>query len=95
MLYSTEKIKTDDKEILMHFFIGGSDWYITEWGVSDGVFFGFAILNGDLDMAEWGYISLDEMKKINFKGLEIDRDIYWKPKKFKEVYADLENRYGR
>jgi len=37
-------------------FTGGCDWYITEFD-GDDLFFGFAILNSDYEMAEWGYIS--------------------------------------
>jgi len=32
--------------------------------------FGFTILNGDYEMAEWGYISLSEIK--NIKQLNLD-----------------------
>jgi len=94
-LYATENMPEDDKEVLMHFFIGGSDWYVAEYSPEKRIFFGFVIMNGDLEMAEWGYSSLDEMSAIKFIGLEIDHDLYWKPKKFREVRADLEKRYGR
>ena len=40
----------------MHFFLGGCDWYIVEWNLEDQIFFGFAILTNDLEMAEWGYV---------------------------------------
>jgi len=36
-------------------------------------------------MAEWGYISLDELEEINIGGLEIDRDLWWKPTRFAEI----------
>lgn len=37
----------------MHFFIGGSDWYVVEFD-GDDTFLGYVVLNGDLECAEWG-----------------------------------------
>lgn len=73
-LYETEKIKAEDKEIHLHFFIGGCDWYICETDGED-IMFGFCILNNDYEMAEWGYISFAELKGINIKGIEIDCEL--------------------
>lgn len=55
---------------------GGSDWYITEKDMAGGVAqaYGLAILNGDLEMAEMGYISIAELTRC---GVEID--LYFKP----------------
>ena len=40
------------------------------------------ILNGDLEMAEWGYLSFEELKAIKIPpGFEIDCDQYWQIKK--------------
>ena len=83
-LYATEDVPLKEKEILMHFFIGGCDWYIAEFDGED-TFFGFAILNNDFEMAEWGYASLSELTAINIRGIEIDRDLYWEPCKAYEV----------
>ena len=77
-LYETEKITLSDKIIHLHFFIGSCDWYIAEFDGED-TFFGFAILNGNYLNAEWGYISLQELKSINVSGIEIDNDLYWEP----------------
>jgi len=80
-LYDTEDVPFDEKIIYMHFFIGGCDWYIAEYSSKERVFFGYANL-GDDQMAEWGYISLDELEEINIRSLEIDRDRWWKPIRF-------------
>lgn len=47
----------------LHYFHGGSDWYITEKDVVDGVTqaYGYAVLNGDHELAECGYISITEL----------------------------------
>ncbi|MCA9734271.1 MAG: DUF2958 domain-containing protein [Deferribacteres bacterium] len=79
-LYETEHIPVEEKIIHLHFFIGQCDWYIAEFDGGD-LFFGYANL-GDDEMAEWGYISFQELKDICIRGIEVDRDLYWKPKKF-------------
>ena len=43
--------------------------------------FGFAILNDDYQNAEWGNIDYNELKDLNIKGFQVDRDLHWKPKK--------------
>lgn len=57
-LYETEGVPTKDKLVYLHCFIFACDWYIIEYD-GDDRFFGDAILNGDLDCAEWGYMSLE------------------------------------
>lgn len=84
-LYETEHLPMKDKIIHFHFFIGGCDWFVVEYDGTD-TFFGFAILHGDLQMAEWGYVSLSDLKSIKINGyLEIDCDLYWDPKPAREV----------
>ena len=83
-LYSTENIPLNDKKIYMHFFIGGSDWYISEFD-GDDTMFGYTILNGNTEMAEWGYISLSELKRIKQGFIQVDRDMHWKVKKVKDI----------
>ncbi len=80
LLYETESIPTKDKLIYMHFFIGGSDWYICEYDGED-IFFGYAILNNDLENGEWGYISFSELKEISVMGFEVDCELeeHWPP----------------
>ena len=84
VLYSTETIPASDKKVHMHFFIAGSDWYIAEYDGED-IMFGFAILNGDTDNAEWGYISFKELQDIKIRFLEVDRDKYWKATQVKNI----------
>ena len=96
-LYETEDVPAKDKIIWMHFFLGGSDWFICEFDGED-TFFGFVCLNGWTDCAEWGYISFRELKELKVKALisingkkagfmplEVDRDINWTPKKASEI----------
>jgi len=71
-LYETENVPLKEKLICLHFFVGGCDWYIAEFDGHD-LFWGFAILNNDFQMAEWGYVSFDELKSIRINDwCEID-----------------------
>ena len=70
-LYETEKLNLKEKLIYLHFFIGGCDWYAAEFDGKD-MFWGYAILNNDFEMAEWGYFSLSELKSININNIEVD-----------------------
>ena len=85
-LYETEHTPLEDKTVYLHFFIGGCDWYVCEYDGTD-LFRGYAILNCDFEMAEWGYISFKELKRINIGGIEIDCELeeYWKNPTASEV----------
>jgi len=84
-LYETENVKPKDKKILFHFFISGTDWYISEYDQKDDLFFGFCILNNDYDNAEWGYISFKELQELRTGFVEVDRDLFWDVKKASEI----------
>ena len=83
-LYETENVPLKEKNIHLHFFIGGCDWYIAEYD-GDDLFWGFAILNNDYEMAEWGYLSYEELKSINVNNIHIDCDLHWKVRKASEI----------
>jgi len=95
-LYETEDVPAKDKIIHMHFFLSSSDWFIAEFDGED-TFFGFACLNGWTYCAEWGYISFNELKQLKVDApvsingqrmlipLEVDRDLYWMPRKAVDV----------
>jgi hypothetical protein len=83
-LYETEHLQLKDKLIHLHFFIGGCDWYIAEYDGED-TFWGYAILNGDTEMAEWGFISFSELRAINIGYAEIDCELNWRIKPASEV----------
>ncbi len=85
VFYSTEKVPLKEKIIYMHFFLGGCDWYATEYDPESRIFFGFAILNDDLEMAEWGYFSLQELCDVKVEFLEVDRDLHFEPQKAMDI----------
>lgn len=72
--YNSET-KLHDKGFI-HYFIGSSDWYICEVD-EDNVGFGYAILNGDIQNAEYGYIDLNEVTTLTLNGfIQTELDIY-------------------
>lgn len=86
-LYSSEGVPLKEKMIYMHFFFDGCDWYGAEYSEEEELFFGFVILNGDLENAEWGYFSLRELCELRLNFLEVDRNMFWRPKKAIEIEA--------
>ena len=86
-LYETEKIPIEEKLIYLHFFIGSCDWYVAEFD-GDDTFWGYAILNGDLQNAEWGYFSFSELRDVKVKGgVEVDCELeeIWRMRMFCEI----------
>ena len=84
-IYETEHTQLKDRVVHLHFFIGGCDWYAAEYDTKDQLFFGFAILNNDLEMAEWGLFSLKELNDLKVSFLEINRDLHWTPTKAENI----------
>lgn len=92
-LYKTEHIPLQDKLIYLHFFIGSSDWYVAEYD-GDDTFFGYVILNSDLECAEWGYFSFSELKAIRVQGwckVDCELEECWDIRQFRDIYT---NTYG-
>ncbi len=84
-LYQTENTPLKGKQIYLHFFIGGCNWYVAEYDGED-LFWGYTILNNDFDMAEWGYISFQELKEFKIHpGFEIDCEKDWQVRKAVEI----------
>lgn len=88
-IYDTEDIPLSEKVIHLHYFVRDTHIYVAEYRPEEGLLFGYTILNGDLQMAEWGYSSLDEMRELDVHGLKVERDLSWKPKKFGEIDHDV------
>ena len=74
----------------LHYFVGGTDWYITEWDRANE-FYGFVVLNGDWQMAEFGYIPKEYLIDNDLSPLNKPQlDFYWKYKTINEI---LEKEY--
>lgn len=88
-LYETENIPAEEKLIYHHFFIGAPHWYAAEFDGED-IFFGYAILNGDTQNAEWGYFSLQELKSVKIGPLRVEVDCSWEVKRFSEIQPNTQ-----
>lgn len=86
-----EQSNQSDPLVSLHYFYGGSDWYIIEKDKTDGVSqaFGYAILNGDLMFAELGYISISELTEMG-----VDFDLYFEPTHLSVIKEVLKRKYG-
>ena len=79
-----------------HYFVGGSDWYITELDKTNNEAYGYAILNGDTQMSEFGTIDVDSLTSQNNGGSVLNQpniDQYFKPQTLNQIfqkgYTDL------
>lgn len=72
--------KGEDAVAHLHYFINGSDFYITEKDIEDEQYqaFGLVSLNGN--EPELGYISIKELLDCG-----VEFDLSWIPKKIKEL----------
>ena len=84
-LYAQEK--TDDPIVHIKYFFpaGNWTWFVTE-GETDGddfLFYGYVI---GLEK-EWGYFTLKQLEEIEFRGLTVERDLYFKQETFSRCLA--------
>lgn len=89
-LYETEKLPFERKIIYQRYRIKpiGFYWLIAELDKERNLAFGYANLNDDL-LAEWGYISIDELLD---NGAELDRN--WRNCNFKEAIMRIRQERG-
>ena len=85
-LYATERIPFEKKVIYQRYKIKPLRfyWLIAELDKKKNLAFGYANLNDD-QLAEWGYISIDELLE---NGAELDRE--WRPYTYKEAAKRIE-----
>lgn len=80
----------DNAVVYLHYFLGGVDAWVTERDIGatmqdDGLgpqyqAFGKMTLTGNKEDAELGYIPI-----IQLIGINVELDLYWTPKKLKEI----------
>jgi|GEM_PF-891864 len=78
----------------------GTEYYVSELDKTNGEVYGFGILNGDLENAEWGYNSIDQLRSVpNMEldyhvpeGITIERQLHKAyPSYFPEPDDEIEN----
>lgn len=72
--------KENNAVVHLHYFLNASDWYILELEKEEGYYFGFCILNGDIQNAELGYILVRDLRNIH-----AELDFNWEKKTLGEV----------
>ncbi|XXJ18883.1 DUF2958 domain-containing protein [Desulfovibrio caledoniensis] len=86
-LYETEDTPAEEKLIWIHFFMGESHWYAAEFDGKD-TFFGFSVLNGDMQNAEWGYFSLAELIELRVGRFVVCIEDGWRVREFGEIMRE-------
>lgn len=69
-MYGTDGLG-DNCPVALHYHLGCSEWYVRELDPETGDAFGYAILNGDTQNAEYGDFSLPELASL---GATLDLD---------------------
>jgi hypothetical protein len=77
-LYGTDRQPAEDKTLYLHYFGGATDVWLAEYDPTTGEGFGYVSI-GNPEDAEWGYVSLPELERINHGLVIIERDLYWTP----------------
>lgn len=87
-LYSTEKVLIGDRVAYARYFfpMGAYTAYLLEYDPKSRIGFGTVTMGYGWEL---GNMSLDEMEGVNVRGLGIERDLYFSPKKLHEI-AELE-----
>jgi len=67
--------------VYLHYFTGGSDWYITELDKDTKEGFGYAVLNGDYQNSEFGYMPISQFTKAE----NLELDLHWKYKTVNQI----------
>jgi len=80
-----------DSMVYLHYFVGGSDIYITEKGLEEGAVpaYGFVVLNDDFEQLEVGYISLSDLSKYYHPGTKavVSLDLFFEPVPFSSIIS--------
>jgi hypothetical protein len=82
VLYATDGLSLTEKQIVLHYFAAGCDWWVCEVDPRTGAAFGYVCL-GDPYNAEWGYLDLNELCSTlmaTTPPVIVERDLSWTPK---------------
>ena len=87
--------------LFRYFHPSGTEYYVSDIDKTNGEVYGFGILNGDLENAEWGYNSFDQLRSVPnmeldyhvMEGMTIERQLHKAyPSYFPEPEDEIENR---
>jgi len=85
-----ETANNPDPVVYLHYFNGGSDWYVFERDMYEEQLqtYCYACLNGWYDCAEVGLVSIEELCE---NGVELD--LHWSPRPLSAIKEELRERY--
>jgi len=90
-LYSQDG-KGYEAKVYAHYFVGGCDWFVTEYDPAEDIAFGWACL-GDRQNAELGYVSIAELETVRVGGaFPVDYETGWQPITLTEAIARMDGR---
>ncbi|WP_315718278.1 MULTISPECIES: DUF2958 domain-containing protein [unclassified Bradyrhizobium] len=73
---------------------GAATWLLTELD-PENTDIAFGLCDLGMGCPELGYVSLEEMERVRFGGLGIERDLHFVADKTLSAYADEAHRLGR
>lgn len=89
-----DQSQSDNPIIVAKFFnpCGNFTWYVTDYDKQTNICFGY--VTGHFD--EWGTFSIEELENLKLPfGLRIERDIYFKEIRFKELIQEQNQQQKR
>ena len=85
-----DEAETDPQVWISYFHpMSSARWLVTEYDPDAGTFFGWVDLGHGFGMAEWGYMSVEELGTLVARGLPIERDCHFSRAPMSEVKARL------
>lgn len=98
-LYATEEIKTNDKQVAVHYFTGDWDWFVFEYDPTTGTAFALTY-NRLTEDEELGYVNLFDLGRTTIQArvgiaggwetifeMLIERDCHWTPQTVATIRA--------
>lgn len=83
-----------DVPVVLHYFLGGSDWWIAKLDPGEMIGLGFARLGGMEDCAEIGEVYIPEIMDLHHGPFQVELDLYWNGKTLQEIMKEHEKNYG-
>jgi Protein of unknown function (DUF2958) len=92
-LYATDGVPLHEKVAIAKFFFpsGRGTWFVFEGELDPdcGIeFFGYVVSPLGPDCDEVGYFTLGDLESVNLAGLKVERDIWFKPTKMRDLKGE-------
>lgn len=89
-----DKHEPDHKPVVRYFHpFSPAVWLITEMNPKDEIMFGLCDMG--VGFPELGYVALEELERLKFMGLGVERDKHWTAKGTLRQYTEAADMSGR